>query len=491
MPVAVGSYHYRLLPASLLFFVCGVTAILTGWHILIVIPFAWILLQPVYQYITVKADRFFWLFLILLPLSTEINVTPQLGMDFPDECLLMLLTGLTLIKIIHEPRWFPRTLSVHPLFMVLVIYFGWLIITCVWSIETWPSVKYLLAKIWYIIPLVLLPQQILTGKQGFRKMALLLLIPMFFVVVQALVRHAFYGFSFESIKHIFDPFFRNHVSYSAMLVCLLAVAWCVWKLTPPSHPKRKWIATGIIIGLAGLFFAYSRGAWAALLAGILAVWTIRRKLVGWLIATAVIAVIISTAWLVTDKYYLRFAPDHDRTVFHTDFGEHMSATVNMKDVSTAERFYRWVAGARMLAEKPATGFGPNTFYPHYQQYTVRSFETWVSANPEHSTVHNYFLLVASEQGIAGLALFCILFFGMIIYTQRLYHTLQDRFYKMIALTAGVVLVMIGVINFMSDMIETDKIGGLFWLCLGVIILLEQKNIEQGVSNNEANRNRNR
>jgi hypothetical protein len=34
--------------------------------------------------------------------------------------------------------------------------------------------------------------------------------------------------------------------------------------------------------------------------------------------------------------------------------------------------------------------------------------------------------------------------------------------------------MIATINTMSDMIETDKIGSLFWLSIGVIIILELK-----------------
>jgi O-antigen ligase len=128
----------------------------------------------------------------------------------------------------------------------------------------------------------------------------------------------------------------------------------------------------------------------------------------------------------------------------------------------------------MLAEKPITGFGPNSFYNHYRPYAVNRFETWVSDNPEHSTVHNYFLLVALEQGIVGLILFCLLFFGMLLHLQKLYHQFQSRFYQMVSLTTGVVLVIIGTINAMSDMIETDKIGGLFWLCLGMTILLKRK-----------------
>ncbi len=478
MQTAIRRYDWQQLFSLFLFLIIGISAIILRQPWLIAIPFAWVLFLPVVQFLFANAANFFWLLFILLPLSTEISFTPQLGMDIPDEPVLMLLTGFALLKLIHEPGWFPRALSLHPLFMLLVVYMGWVCITCIYATEPLPAWKYLLAKTWYIVPFVLLPQKMITGKEQVCKMAIWMLGSMFLVMIQALIRHSFYGFSFDSVKHIFDPFFRNHVSYSSMLVCLLAVAWCVWKLTPADNPKRKWIMYGMVIGLAGLFFAYSRGAWAALLIGVIGAWALRKKIIEWMICIAVLGVIISTAWLVTDKNFMRFTPEHDQTIFHSNFSDHMTATVHMKDVSTAERFYRWVAGANMLAEKPVTGFGPNSFYPNYFKYTVRGFKTWVSANPEHSTVHNYFLLVALEQGITGLVLFCALFFGMIWYAQKLYHQLHDRFYKMTALTTGVVLIMIGVINFMSDMIETDKIGGIFWLCLGMIVVLEQKNKEQ-------------
>ena len=45
---------------------------------------------------------------------------------------------------------------------------------------------------------------------------------------------------------------------------------------------------------------------------------------------------------------------------------------------------------------------------------------------------------------------------------------------MVALTTGIILTMIATVIFLSDLIETDKIGSLFWLCLGLIFLLEEK-----------------
>ena len=171
---------------------------------------------------------------------------------------------------------------------------------------------------------------------------------------------------------------------------------------------------------------------------------------------------------------MRFAPDHDRTIFHTDFSEHIAATINMKDVSNAERFYRWVAGFRMFVERPVTGFGPNNFYSSYRPYTLNSFETWVSNNPEHSSIHNYFLLTLAEQGIPGLVLMLILWFGMLFRLQYLYNKLQDPFYRTVTITIAAILAMILSINLMSDMIETDKIGSLFWLCLGFVFILNSK-----------------
>lgn len=478
MPAASRPYNPELFLSSGIFLAGVVAAIILQEPFLLIIPFAWVLVPVVFHYSITRTEQWFWLLLILLPLSTELNITPQLGMDFPDELLLVLLTGISIVKMIHRPQWFPSALARHPLFFVLILYMCWLPVTCVYAAEPLPAVKYVLAKTWYIIPFVLLPQHILHSRERVGKLAICLLVPMLFVVIQSLIRHSLYGFSFKDIQQVLAPFFRNHVNYSSMLVCLLPVAWCVWKLTPADNPKRKWIFYGIVTGLTGLLFAYSRGAWVALLAGISAVWVIRRKMIGVFVLLAVSGVIISAGWLVTDKHYMRFAPNHDRTVFHTDFSEHMRATIAMTDVSAAERFYRWIAGVRMLAERPVTGFGPNAFYPHYRPYTVNRFETWVSDNQEHSTVHNYFLLVALEQGIAGLVLFCVLYFGMLLHVQRLYHLFQSRFYRNVTLTVGMVLIMTGVINSMSDMIETDKIGSLFWLCLGMVVLLDTRSREE-------------
>ncbi|MEI9910005.1 MAG: O-antigen ligase family protein [Bacteroidota bacterium] len=187
---------------------------------------------------------------------------------------------------------------------------------------------------------------------------------------------------------------------------------------------------------------------------------------------SVVIVIATLFWIKADDRYLQYAHDYRTTIFHEDFREHLQATYEFKDVSTAERFYRWIAGIRMIKDNPLTGFGPNTFYNNYKPYAVPAFKTWVSNNPDHSTIHNYFLLIAIEQGIPGLVFFLLLIGAMLYYAQHLYYRAKDIFYKTIAITTGVILVMILTVNFLSDLIETDKVGSLFFLCLSMLVITD-------------------
>jgi O-antigen ligase len=470
--------NYRIFFSLLLLLGAAVISIVQYEPRWMIIPFAWLLIDLLYTSIITRPAQIFWIWLAVLPLSTEWQITPSLGLDFPGEPLLLLLTALLLLVLWHAPSKTPVSVLRHPLVFVLLLHLTWILICSFYSEEPLLSAKYLLAKTWYVIPLLLLPQWLLQTKNAWSRLGICLLIPMGFVVLVTLVRHAGNGFSFESVNHVLHPFFRNHVNYSSMLVCALPVLFAAWYLSPAQSRMRRWLMMGMVAGLTALFFAYARSAWLALMAGVFSVYIIRFRKMQWVIFVAVTAIFVSTAWLITDRNYMQFAPDHDRTVFHTDFSEHMKATVQGKDVSTAERFYRWVAGVRMLAEKPVTGFGPNSFYLHYRPYTVSAFSTWVSDNKEHSTVHNYFLLLALEQGVPGLIIFCLLYFGMLLEAQRLYHAFQSRFYRTVTCVAGCMLVMIGVINSMSDMIETDKIGGLFWLLLGVLVCLRSRSEDE-------------
>ena len=427
--------------------------------LILVIPF--VLRQPL---------LLLFLLLAALPLSTEYKFTDTLGTDFPDEFLMITITGLFILQMAANPALLNKKQVNHSLFLLLLIHFLWMIVCSVYSVNMLLSVKYLFAKSWYIISFVLFPLIFFKNKKALIFAGFCLLLPMLMTALISIYRHAGFGFSFEKINTTLVPFFRNHVNYGAMLVCMLPVnlAWIYLS----SYKIRQLAIVVLLILLAALFLSYSRGAWLAVPVALILVWAVRKKIVQWVFVSGVVLMSIVFAWLANDNKYLDYRPDYAKTIFHTDFQQHLAATYRGKDLSTAERFYRWTAVKNMVANHPFTGVGPNNFYDTYKPFAVSAFKTYVSDNKEHSTVHNYFFLLLTEQGIFGLLFFLILLLAMFWYAQKIYHYTKDRFYKTIALTVAAMLAAITTVNFLSDLIETDKIGSLFFLCLGILLVMD-------------------
>ncbi|HRG24283.1 MAG TPA: O-antigen ligase family protein [Chitinophagaceae bacterium] len=450
-----------------LFLLALVAAFLLDSYYVLAIPFGALLLNAGWR----NPSLVFYGLLFSLPLSFEYSFSATLGTDIPDELLMLLTAGLFLIYGIYNRQAISREIKTHPLIFLLTILCGWMLVAILFSTHPLISVKYGLAKTWYLGAFVLAPLLVFTNKASIRTAALLLAGSMLLITLIALVGHGLTGFSFASVNEAVSPFFRNHVNYSAMLVCLLPVWFAFYHLT--KNKVHRWFILAVIgLSLAALFFSYARGAWLALLAGGIAFLLIRKRKLVTAYLLFILLAIAAVFWLRHQNIYLRFAHNYQRTIFHKDFGEHLVATYKLKDVSTAERFYRWIAGVRMIKDQPLTGFGPNTFYENYKPYGVPAFKTWVSDNPEHSTVHNYFLLTVIEQGYPGLFFFLLLLGAMLWYAQHLWHRTMDPFYKTTSMVTGVMLVMIITVNCLSDLIETDKVGSLFFLCLSLLITVD-------------------
>jgi O-antigen ligase len=429
----------------------------------------WILLLPVIVLAAVvllqHPDILFYLLLISIPWSVEYNFNPRLGTDLPDEPLMLLMALSIFIWFLYRGKINGR---LHPVLLLIVLQLIWTVVTVLTSSEPLLSLKFLLAKCWYLLAFVAAPVFLFKNKDIIKRSAVLLLSSMMICMIVALIRHQHDHWTFEKVNDAVQPFFHNHVNYSALLVFMVPLLLAAFRLTA----SKKWKSCLFIlmtITIIALYFSYARGAWLALVLAAFSYGLLRRRL---LMPVFLLFIFLSGAlvfWVSRDGRYLKFANDYQSTIFHKDFREHLIATYELKDVSTAERFYRWVAGIRMAADNRITGFGPTSFYRNYKSYTQPAFKTWVSRNEEQSTVHNYFLLVLIEQGWIGL-LFLVALLSLLFYTaQVIYHRTGDLFWKVTVMAASAILVMECVVNFLSDMIETDKAGSVFYLCVAVIV----------------------
>jgi len=422
------------------------------------------------------ATRWQWLYYALfltLPFSHEVALPGGLSMDVPSEPLLVLLLGCVPLALLLGPgslRQLARREWRHPLLVLPVVLLAWSAVDIYFSTNTLKSVKYVLAKCWYLVPFLLGSLLLLRRPADFWRLAACYVVATTVTLGWTLPRHASTGFSFAQINWAIQPFFRNHVTYATVLALLLPLAWGLAGQAPTSPRRRWWLAVGGLL-LLGLITSYTRASWLSLPVAGIFYGVLRLRLTRVLLLGVGLSAAGAAGYFVSADNFMRFAPDYEKTIWHGgDFKAHLESTYKLQDVSGMERVYRWVAAARMIADKPLVGSGPATFYPEYKRYTVSGFRTYVSQNNEHSTAHNYFLLVLAEQGIPGFVLFCALVATALLTAERLYHASAQRpEVRRVVLAVSLSLIIILFHLFLNELVEVDKIGSVFFVALAMLI----------------------
>ncbi|WP_201980597.1 O-antigen ligase family protein [Hymenobacter rubidus] len=412
----------------------------------------------------------YYLLFFILPFTQEIGLFGGLSMDVPSEPLMLAITACVLGALVLGAGPLPRREWMHPLLVILGLMLLWTAVDAAFSVVVIKSIKYLLAKVWYITPFLLGTLLIVRRPADAWRFASVYAAGACLSVLYVASRHATKGFSFEQINWSLHPFFRNHVIYAAMLALLIPFGWFAMQAARTAGGRWAWRG-GLGILLFGLLTSYTRASILSLpIAGLFYV-VMRLHLTRVVLVAAAVGVTLSVAYVVVGDRYMEYAPNYERTVFNgKNFEKHLEATYKLQDVSGMERVYRWVAAARMIGDKPLVGSGAATFYPEYKRYTVKSFRTYVSDNPEKSTTHNYFLLQLAEQGIPGFVLFLTLVATALLAGERLYHrSASQPDVRRVVLAATLSLVVIVFHLTLNELVEVDKIGPVFFVCLALLV----------------------
>jgi len=433
-----------------------------------VVPFG---LFALYQVLT-DFRPIFYLLLFFIPLSTEVYLPGGLGTDLPTEPLMLGLTGIFILHAaLHWPRY-PARFYAHPIALMLYAHVAWIFLTTLLSDGWLVSIKFSLAKLWYVGAFFLLPGLLIRSPRDVRRMGWIIFWPLLFVAFQSVLRHAGYGFSFADQYKTLSPFMRNHVAYAGILAVF--APWLVW-LTLGTEAKswRRWFFYGCwLFWLIAVYFSYTRAAYISLVLAAGSFLIIRWRLMLPALLAALCGGLILVGYLLRDNTYLEYAPNYETTVAHERFDNLIEATYKLEDISTMERAYRWVAGGNMIPYRPWFGWGPGNFVNFYKGYTVSSFTTYVSDNPERSGIHSYFLMTLVEQGWPGLFLLLVFLGVILLNAERAFHRQRDPARRSAIMAATLSTVVVYAFLIINDMLETDKMGSFFFLNLVVIIAMQ-------------------
>lgn len=416
----------------------------------------------------------YYAFFIIIPFSVEVYLPNGLGTDLPSEPVMWLMTGLSLFLLIGK-KWRPSGIKKfnNPITWILLFHIGWIILSVITASDTVRSFKFLLAKLWYVIPFYFLSLHIIKDRGTLVKVIKLCMYSLTIAMIYVFINHLLVGFTFKSSNDVVQPIFRNHVNYAAMLVLFLPYVVGLRYLSP----RYKWLYNVLIaFFLVCIYLSFTRAAILSVVIASGAFFIIKYRLVEKVLLISVVAAVLGLGYLSTNNNYLKLAPDFEKTITHSKFDNLIEATYKMEDISTMERLYRWVAGFEMVSDRPWSGFGPNNFYVNYNKYTVSAFQTYVSDNPDHSGIHNYYLMTAVDQGIFGLLLFVLMISIVLIIGQRVFHQLKDQRDRIVLVSSLCSFIVILSLNLINDIIEVDKIGPFFFFSMAVVAFYKYKSI---------------
>ena len=446
-------------------------AFATEMYYLALIPFGLLVAYTA----VINFKLLYYFLLVSIPVSIEYYFSASLATDLPDEPLMVGLMLVTFIYILSNYKSLPTGFFANFFIAALVLHLFWIFLSAINSVDFVVSIKVFLAKTWYITTFCFLTAIVIRTQADIRKLFWCVYIPLTLLIIQVIVRHGMQNFSFEQINDPMMPFFRNHVNYAAIVSIFLPfILWARQQYAAGTF-KRRLLSASVLLYIVAVYLSYTRTCYIALLLLYPVYLVIRYRLMKPALMGAGIVIALVVGYLFTSNNYLKFAPEFEETIIHDRFDDHLSSTFEGKDVSSMERVYRWVAATHMFKEHPYMGFGPGNFYPYYMRYTVSSFETYVSDNPERSTTHNYALFLLSEQGTIGLAIFALLTVVIFAYGEKLYHRIEKKEDKQLVLYLLLMMSMIYVNLLLSDMLESDKVGPFFFIGLALLAAADIRN----------------
>lgn len=461
---------WLLYGGSAVFFACLITYALTNLYLALAVPFA----LGVVMLAILNLRTFYWFFLLCIPFSATIYfLGDSLSTTVPDEPLAWLLLGITGMLLVYDYRQFPQWFFKNSITLVITLQVLWMLFTLIFSQEFLPSLKYVLAKLWFLNAYFIFPVFVFRHQRDFKKAFLILAIPITLHAFVAFGWHYTYHFNYWLSNKVVRPFYFNHVDYSTILSMTFPMFLIAWWLSKGRKILRWLLALIIIFYLPAIVAASARAAILAVFFSLMIAGLIKLKKVNWVMPTAYALLLAGVLFLAHNNYYIKFQPDKKYTATKHTFSEAITGMFTGTDMSSMERFYRWIASVRMSREHPIVGVGPNNFYEHYKPHTVTMFSTWVSRNPERSTVHNYFLYLLVEQGWPAMILYGILIYLVFAKAQKLFHRAETRTDRSLILGMTMIFAAGFVNNFFSELIDTHKVGALFYLSAAGLVIMEQ------------------
>jgi putative inorganic carbon (hco3(-)) transporter len=419
-------------------------------------------------------DKIIYLIALFAPLSLTLSeIMPGFGFDMflPTEPLLVGLLIVFLLKLIHE-RGFDKQILTHPVSLAIYINLLWIFLTALTSTMPTVSIKFLLARIWFVAGLYFLTVKLFSEGKNIEKYVWLYVISLVVVIFYTLNRHFGYGIWNKQVANfVCNPFYKDHTSYGAALAMYIPFLTLFSFGGFVSHKVKIVSIITLAILFIGFVLSYTRAAWLSMIVAIVVFGIVKMKI---RFKPLFITFISLLVLFITFQDQIFMSLENNSEQSSADLKTHLSSMTNItSDASNLERLNRWDCAIQMFQEKPFFGYGPGTYMFQYAPFQLNANRTIISTNSaDGGNAHSEYLGPLSESGVLGLLTF-LLIIGAVIYTAvHTYMRLSDKRLKSIVLAAFIGLVTYYIHGFLNNFLDTDKISVPFWGFTAMIVAID-------------------
>jgi O-antigen ligase len=411
-----------------------------------------------------ETEKLFLSLAFLTPLSINIEeYTNAFGLFVPTEPLLFgLMLWLSALQI--KKAFLPAHLWKSPLIWAILIYFAWLLVSAITSSHPIVSLKFILARLWFIVPMLFFGSYFFQKRKNRLIFIWLFIVASVIVILYTLIHHSFYGFGEKEGHWVMSPFFKDHTIYGAIvaLILPLAVGLYVYKKHDPL--LQLTLISLITIILIGLVLSYTRAAWLSVLASVGIAFLLYYK-ISWKPLAAIAVLGIGGVLYKWDNIQMEL--ERNKYEHTTEaFDERLQSAANIStDASNLERINRWSCAMEMFKQRPIVGYGPGTYAFEYAPFQRPENLTIISTNfGDMGNAHSEYLGALAETGSIGLLTFLSLVFFIFYTGIHLYFRIPKSYKedRIIIMSSIMALSTYFIHAFLNNYLDTDKAAVPIW-----------------------------
>ncbi len=459
-----------------LIWVYAISAVFIALNVfLIAKEFYWFLLLPVAIIVLLlfffSLDKVLYFIAFCTPLAVSIeDFDIRIALSLPTEPLLFGVFLMFILKLLFERKYDFKIIK-HPVSIAILINLLWILITSITSEIPLVSFKYLLSRLWFLVPFYFIAIILFKKINNIKLISWAYTIPLVIVIIYSSYQLYLWSFDEKAAHWVMDPFYNDHTAYGAAISLFVPVIFGFLFDKQYNRTTKLFAIITLLFLLLGLYLSFSRAAWISLLGAlVVAIFMFLKIKFRWVFLS--IAILLSIFFYYQDNILWKL--EKNKQDASADFVEQVQSISNISsDASNLERINRWQSAFRMFNERPFLGWGPGTYQFVYAPYQKTREKTIISTNAgDKGNAHSEYIGPLSESGVFGmLSVFGII--TAICYTAiNLYRRTKSPRVKLLCMIYFLGLVTYFIHGTLNNFLDTDKLSVPFWFFTAAIVALD-------------------